>query len=99
MKAAASGKIIWEDNEIVRRIKKKHSFAILDDSVETSARAYLQVGIIKMQMIFLMIFLLYFLAVKQETLADFKRKTISWIVSSNQNRLELLTESLYENCL
>jgi rSAM/selenodomain-associated transferase 2 len=68
--------LVMEDNEIVRRIKKKYSFVILDDAVETSARAYLKVGIIKLQLIFILIYLLCFLGVEQETLADIKRKAI-----------------------
>lgn len=75
--------IVMEDNEIVRRIKKKYSFTILDDAVETSARAYLEVGIIKMQIIFVMIFLLYFMGIKQETLANIKDKNFCPILSPN----------------
>lgn len=69
--------LVMEDNEIVRRIKKRYSFTILDDAVETSARAYLEVGIIKMQIIFGIIFLLYFLGVKQEKLANIKSRNSS----------------------
>lgn len=68
--------LVMEDNEMVRRIKKGYSFTLLDDTVETSARAYREVGVIKLQLIFVVIYLLYFLGVKQETLADLKRKTI-----------------------
>lgn len=69
--------LVMEDNEIVRRIKKKYSFTILDNAVETSARAYRKLGIVKLQLLFALIYLLYFLGVAQETLADIKRKAIT----------------------
>ncbi len=64
--------IVMEDNEIVRRIKEEYTFAILDDAVETSARMYREVGVFKLQLIFLLIYTLYFLGVEQETLANIK---------------------------
>lgn len=68
--------LVMEDNEMVRRIKSKYAFTILDDYVETSARAYLDAGIIKLQLIFVIIYLLYFVGVEQETLVDIKKKAI-----------------------
>lgn len=65
--------ILMEDNEIIRRIKKRSSFLIMDDSVETSSRAYLQIGVVKLQFIFALIFLLYFCGVEQETLGHIKK--------------------------
>ena len=64
--------IVMEDNEIVRRIKNEYSFTILDDAVTTSARMYREVGVVKLQLLFILIFTLYFLGVDQETLADIK---------------------------
>lgn len=69
--------LVMEDNEMVRRIKRKYSFVILDDSVETSARAYRELGIVRLQLLFLVIYLLYFLGVAQETLADIKKKAFA----------------------
>lgn len=60
--------IVMEDQEIVRRIKRTHSFTLLSDSVTTSARKYLETGVLKLQFIFLMIFCLYYAGVQQETL-------------------------------
>lgn len=68
--------LVMEDNEMVRRIKKEHPFAILDDKVETSARAYLQGGVLRLQMIFALIVLLYHLGVDQQTLAHIRRSAI-----------------------
>ncbi|TYP93974.1 transferase 2, rSAM/selenodomain-associated [Fodinibius salinus] len=64
--------LVMEDNEIVRRIKKRHVFAILDDTVITSARSYQRVGIVKLQLVFVFIYLLYFLGVEQEYLVSLK---------------------------
>lgn len=66
--------LVMEDNEMVRRIKKEHSFVVLDDKVETSARAYREVGIVKLQLTFCLIFVLYFIGVEQETLAAIKNR-------------------------
>jgi len=65
--------IVMEDNEIVRRIKKDYSFTILEDAVETSARTYREVGVIKLQLIFTLIYILYFFGVEQDSLAEIKR--------------------------
>jgi rSAM/selenodomain-associated transferase 2 len=69
--------LVMEDNEMVRRIKDEYSFIILSDFVETSARAYRKVGIVKLQVIFVIIYLLYFMGVDQEILADIKRHAIA----------------------
>lgn len=69
--------LVMEDNEIVRRIKNDYEFIILDDSVETSARSYMEVGVVKLQLLFVIIFLLYFFGVNQETLADIKQRVIT----------------------
>lgn len=66
--------LVMEDNEIIRRIKSDYEFIILNDTVETSARAYLEMGIVRLQLAFTVIFLLYFLGVNQETLTDIKRR-------------------------
>lgn len=64
--------IVMEDNEIVRRIKDKYHFTIIDEPVETSARLYREVGVLKLQLVFLLIYVLYFCGVEQKTLADIK---------------------------
>jgi rSAM/selenodomain-associated transferase 2 len=52
--------IVMEDQEIVRRIKKHSSFKILDRTVTTSAQKYRRNGIIKLQLIFGLILILYY---------------------------------------
>jgi len=69
--------IVMEDNEIVRRIKKDYPFIILDDSVETSARSYRQAGVVKLQLVFVLIYILYFMGVEQEVLASIKSEIVS----------------------
>jgi rSAM/selenodomain-associated transferase 2 len=69
--------IVMEDNEIVRRIKQRYPFTILDDAVETSARSYRKVGVVKLQLIFILIYSLYFVGVEQEVLADIKSNILS----------------------
>lgn len=65
--------LLMEDNEMVRRIKRNYSFAILDDAVETSARAYREVGVVKLQLIFVLIYILYFMGFAQDFLVKIKR--------------------------
>jgi rSAM/selenodomain-associated transferase 2 len=67
---------VMEDNEMVRRIKGDYSFAILDDVVETSARAYREAGVLKLQLVFAVIYTLYFMGVAQETLLALKQSVI-----------------------
>lgn len=66
--------IVMEDNEIISRIKQQFSFKILDGMVITSARKYEQVGIVKLQLLFTLIFLLYYLGVEQAKLVDILQK-------------------------
>lgn len=69
--------LVMEDNEMVRRIKKSYSFVVLDDAVETSARAYLTTGVIKLQLVFLLIYTLYFLGFDQDYLVRLRKNAIS----------------------
>lgn len=62
--------IVMEDNEIVRRIRKEHMFSIIPEAVVTSARKYRETGVIKLQLIFTMIFLGYHLGVSQSRLVS-----------------------------
>lgn len=69
--------IVMEDQEIVRRIKRNHHFALLTDSVTTSARKYLETGVLKLQFVFLIIFSLYYAGVQQETLKHIYSKLLT----------------------
>ncbi|MFN6945522.1 MAG: TIGR04283 family arsenosugar biosynthesis glycosyltransferase [Cytophagaceae bacterium] len=68
--------IVMEDNEIIRRIKKHSTFKVIDDSVKTSARKYLENGIYKLQFVFLFLYVLYKLGYAQETLLKTYKKLI-----------------------
>ena len=63
--------IVMEDQDIVRRIKKKTRFKILSKSVTTSARKYREVGIAKLQLIFAIILVRFYLGTPQEKLVRF----------------------------
>ncbi|WP_138431979.1 TIGR04283 family arsenosugar biosynthesis glycosyltransferase [Fodinibius saliphilus] len=68
--------LLMEDNEIIRRIKRDTTFVILDNVVTTSARSYRKVGVVKLQLVFFLIYSLYFLGVEQEYLLSLKEKTL-----------------------
>jgi len=60
--------VVMEDQKIVGNLKALTSFALLDEAVETSARKYEKNGVVRLQFIFVMIVMLYYLGAKQDTL-------------------------------
>ena len=60
--------IVMEDQEMVKRIKKEASFIILTEEVITSSRKYLENGVLKLQLIFTLILVLYKAGVSQAKL-------------------------------
>lgn len=68
---------VMEDNEIVRRIKKEHPFKIIPEEVVTSARKYSANGIIRLQLIFILIYVLFFFGISQEKLVSTYKKLVS----------------------
>ncbi|SMO33627.1 TIGR04283 family arsenosugar biosynthesis glycosyltransferase [Fodinibius sediminis] len=68
--------IVMEDQEIVRRIKQSFSFEVLDRSVTTSARKYRETGIVKLQLVFSLIFVLYYMGLEQERLVFIYKRFI-----------------------
>lgn len=71
-----SDHILMEDSEIVTRIKKEGPFSIINDEVTTSSRRYLDNGILKLQLVFSLIVVLYNLGVSQKKLTDLYKKLI-----------------------
>ncbi len=69
--------IVMEDNEFIRRLRKDGSFVILEDAVVTSARKYRDNGFIRLQLIFTLIFVMYYLGAGQGTLVNWYRRLIS----------------------
>ncbi|MFP8490099.1 TIGR04283 family arsenosugar biosynthesis glycosyltransferase [Gracilimonas sp. Q87] len=65
--------IVMEDQEIVRRIKRYSQFRLIPKAVVTSGRRYERIGFFKLQLIFTIIVLLYYLGVQQETIVKFYR--------------------------
>ncbi|MEO7523808.1 MAG: TIGR04283 family arsenosugar biosynthesis glycosyltransferase [Ferruginibacter sp.] len=68
--------IIMEDQEIIRRIRKKGRFAVIAGYVTTSARKYKVNGIYRMQAIFFYIYFAYLLGASQQKLVGIYKKWI-----------------------
>ncbi|NIT99548.1 MAG: glycosyltransferase [Aliifodinibius sp.] len=69
--------IVMEDQEFIRRIKQKFSFVILDEYVITSAQKYRDNGILKLQLVFTLILLLYYMGIGQDKLV----KIYNWFTN------------------
>lgn len=68
--------LMMEDQEIIGRIKKHGKFKVMNRAVITSARKYLDNGIYRMQSIFFLIWLMYYLRYPQKKLLQLHRKLI-----------------------
>ncbi len=68
--------LVMEDQDIVIRTKKLSSFKIFSKQVVTSARKYRKVGIMKLQLIFTIILIRYYIGTPQQKLIDFYKKAI-----------------------
>lgn len=60
--------VVMEDQKIVRELKKEGSFKVIRNNVTTSARRYQKNGIIRLQLLFTLIVLMYYLGASQDTL-------------------------------
>ncbi|MEO8822253.1 MAG: TIGR04283 family arsenosugar biosynthesis glycosyltransferase [Ginsengibacter sp.] len=69
--------LMMEDQEIIHRIKKYGQFKVINREVITSARKYLDNGIYRMQGIFFLIWLMYYLGLSQQKLLKFHRRLIN----------------------
>jgi len=67
---------VMEDQELVRQIRRNGSFQLLQDTVVTSARKYRKNGVLRLQFIFSVIFILYYLGASQQTLMHLYRNLI-----------------------
>jgi rSAM/selenodomain-associated transferase 2 len=67
---------IYEDNELISRLYKNSKFVVIQKSVITSARKYLQNGVWTLQFHFIMIHLKYWLGSSQENLVRYYQKNI-----------------------
>jgi hypothetical protein len=62
--------ILFEDFQMIRKLKKNGSFKIINRAVVTFARKYLDNGIFKMQMIFYLMYFLYIIGSSQQQLVS-----------------------------
>jgi len=63
--------MVMEDQEIVRSIKKRTKFHIFKKSVTTSARTYERIGFLKLQFIFTLLLLMYYLKIDQHKIVRY----------------------------
>jgi len=68
--------VVMEDNEFIKRLRKHGKFKVLEQSVVTSARKYHENGFIRLQLIFTLIFILYYAGVSQDKLVQIYRRLI-----------------------
>lgn len=69
--------LVMEDQEMVTRLKNHAQFGILKKAVVTSARKYEQFGVFRLQLIFSIIVVLFYLKISQEVLAHFYKTYMS----------------------
>lgn len=69
--------IVMEDQEIVKSIKKIQKFHIFEKPVTTSARKYERIGFVKLQYIFTMVLLMYYLKIDQHKIVRYYFNKIS----------------------
>jgi len=68
--------LMMEDQEIIGRIKKSGKFKVMNRSVITSARKYSENGIYRIQAIFFLIWMMYYLGFSQQKLLRLHRRLI-----------------------
>jgi rSAM/selenodomain-associated transferase 2 len=67
---------VMEDQEIVKRLRRHGKFIILSKEITTSARKYTTNGIYKMQVIFILIYLMYKFGYSQQNLVSILKTLI-----------------------
>ncbi|NEN23926.1 glycosyltransferase family 2 protein [Cryomorpha ignava] len=67
---------IMEDVDLARKLIKRKTFAILRPALVTSARKYERVGIIKLQFLFTVITILYWMGISNKTIYRFYLKYV-----------------------
>jgi hypothetical protein len=63
--------LVMEDQEIVSRLKSHAQFGIIEKPVSTSARKYQRFGLFRLQLIFTIIVVLFYINISQEVIAHF----------------------------
>jgi rSAM/selenodomain-associated transferase 2 len=72
--------IVFEDYEIIKRLRKKGRFRVIQKPVITSARKYLDNGIFRMQGVFYLMYFLYKLGLSQPRLL----RTYRWLIRQDK---------------
>jgi len=68
--------LVMEDLDIIRRAAKKYRFALLDKRVLTSARKFVENGPVKLTLVFLLLYTLFWLDTSQTTMTNLYRNLI-----------------------
>ncbi|MCC5914741.1 MAG: TIGR04283 family arsenosugar biosynthesis glycosyltransferase [Balneolaceae bacterium] len=68
---------LMEDQEMVRELKKRGEFELLEENVTTSARKYEKIGVLRLQALFFSIWAGHYLGMSQEALVHFYRSVLS----------------------
>lgn len=68
--------VVMEDQEMVRELKQRSPFMLLNQHVVTSARKYEKNGVYKLQFVFTLILILYYFGAQQDTLAHLYKSVI-----------------------
>lgn len=68
--------LVMEDQKIVGDLRSEAPFALMEESVVTSARKYHDNGVIRLQLIFTLIVIFYYAGAGQELLADLYNRLI-----------------------
>lgn len=69
--------LVMEDQEIIKRLKNHAQFVIIKKAVITSARKYQRLGVFRLQFIFSIIVVLFYLRISQEVIVHFYKKFMS----------------------
>jgi len=69
--------IVMEDNDFIRLLRKRKTFALMPETVTTSARKYRGNGFVRLQLIFAVIFILFYCGASQKSLVRFYRFMIT----------------------
>ena len=67
---------VFEDQDLVRRLSQKESFAVLPDYVVTSARKYRKNGPYRLQLAYFWIYFMFSLGLSQESLLRIYRRLV-----------------------
>ncbi|MCH8557056.1 MAG: TIGR04283 family arsenosugar biosynthesis glycosyltransferase [Balneolia bacterium] len=68
--------VVMEDNEMMRLLRKRGRFVVMENYVTTSARKYQENGFVRLQFIFSMIFIFHYLGASQKMLVQFYRDMV-----------------------